>query len=119
MGARRLNLSYDEESDTMYITFEENRQAMGIELNEDFFLRIDPETRVPIGLTIFNYKRQVENPVPLPLTGLDDLPPDLSECILDILKASPVHRFIALVDEKIPRVRSRVQEIRLTDAVGV
>ena len=45
-----INLSYDEISDTLYITFGKNREALGIALNEDFLLRIDPNTHEPVGL---------------------------------------------------------------------
>ncbi len=115
---RRVNLSYDEVSDTMYITFGENRQAMGIELNEDFLLRIDPEARTPIGLTILNYK-QVAKSDPLPLSGLEDLTSDLVEVTLRILKTPPVGHLVALSDDYPPQIKSRIRESCIEDVVGV
>lgn len=115
---RRVNLSYDEVSDTMYISFGENRAAMGIELNEDFLLRIDPDTQEPVGLTVFNYK-QVSQSSPLPLDGLEDLTSELAEVALRILEAPPLRHLVALSNEHPPRIRSRVRESCIEDVVGV
>ena len=113
-----VNLSYDEVSDTLYITFGENREAMGIELNEDFLLRIDPITHEPIGLTVLNYK-QVAHSDPLPISGLSDLPAELADRTLEILSIPPIGQLVSLFNEHPPRIKSRIHDSRIEDVVGV
>ena len=113
-----INLSQDEISDTLYITFGKNREALGIALNEDFLLRIDPNTHEPIGLTVLNYK-QVARSDPLPMDGLSDLPSDLAEAALEILKAPPIGQLVSLFNEHPPQIKSRIHDFRIEDVVGV
>jgi len=49
------NLNYDEESDTLYVSFEPGEEATGIELNDHILLRINKKERKAIGLTFFEY----------------------------------------------------------------
>ena len=113
-----INLSYDEISDTLYITFGKNQEAMGIELNEDFLLRIDPVTHKPIGLTVLNYK-QVAQSKPLPMNGLTNLPSDLAATTLQILKSSPIALLVSISETDPPQIKSRIQDSRIEDVVGV
>lgn len=113
-----INLSYDEISDTLYITFGQNREALGIELNEDFLLRIDSITHEPLGLTVLNYKK-VAHSEPLPMNGLMDLPSDLAETALKILKMPPIGQLVSLFNEQPPRIKSRIHDSRIEDVVGV
>lgn len=113
-----INLSYDEISDTLYITFGKNREALGIALNEDFLLRIDPITHEPVGLTVLNYK-QVAHSDPLPVDGLADLPSDLAETALKILKTPPIGQLVSLYKDHPPRIASRIHDSRIEDVVGV
>src|SRR3990172_12084921 len=69
--------SYDETSDTLYMSFVPDVKATGIELNEHILLRIDKESRKAIGITFLNYSILIQKadfgPRSFPLTGLTKL----------------------------------------------
>jgi uncharacterized protein YuzE len=93
-------ISYDETSDSLYISFEPGTKATGIELNEHILLRIDKKTRRPIGLTLFEYSLLVQKtdlgPRSFPLTGLRDLSDELREMALEVLLSPPVSNFLSV-----------------------
>jgi uncharacterized protein YuzE len=91
---------YDELSDTMYISFARGENGTGIELNEQILLRVDETKKRAVGLTLFDYsvlaqptEIGVRN---LPLNGLNDLPADVREMVLQILLSSPVSDVLSL-----------------------
>lgn len=92
------NFNYDEVSDTLYISFSPGEKATGIELNESILLRIQKQERRVIGITIFNYSYLAQKTATgfrsLPLTGLEELSPELRELVLDILMQPPVNEFL-------------------------
>lgn len=91
---------YDEAGDTMYISFAAGEVGTGIELNEQILLRINEAERRAVGLTLFDYSilaRRTEIGFrSLPLSGLDDLPNDVREVILEILLSAPVRDVLSL-----------------------
>jgi uncharacterized protein YuzE len=92
--------SYDEISDTLYISFAPGEQATGIELNDHILLRINKKERRAIGLTFLDYsllaQRTEVGPRSFPLTGLTDLSEELREIVLDILRRPPVSDILLL-----------------------
>jgi uncharacterized protein YuzE len=91
---------YDELSDTLYVSFAPGEQATGIELNEHILLRVNKAERRAVGLTLFDYS-VLAQPTEmglrnLPLTGLNDLSPELRELALDILRTEPVQDILLL-----------------------
>jgi uncharacterized protein YuzE len=92
--------NYDEVSDTLYISFEPNAKATGIELNEHILLRINKSERRAIGLTFFEYSVLAQKtelgPRSFPLTGLAELSDELRELVLYILQQPPVNRVLSL-----------------------
>ncbi|MBX3288092.1 MAG: DUF2283 domain-containing protein [Acidobacteria bacterium] len=91
--------SYDEMSDTMFISFEPAKEGTGIELNEQILLRVDEDRRCAVGLTLFNYS-VLAQPTEighrsLPLTGLDDLPAETREMVIEILHGSEVGEILS------------------------
>ncbi len=91
---------YDELSDTLYVSFGPGEQATGIELNEHILLRVNKAERRAVGLTLFDYS-VLAQPTEmglrnLPLTGLNDLSPELRELALDILRTEPVQDILLL-----------------------
>jgi uncharacterized protein YuzE len=92
--------NYDEESDTLYISFAPGEKATGIELNDHILLRLNKCERRAIGLTFFEYsllaQRTEVGPRSFPLTGLADLSDDLREVVLEILQRPPVNEFLFL-----------------------
>jgi uncharacterized protein YuzE len=92
--------NYDEVSDTLYVSFEPNTKATGIELNDHILLRIDKAERRAIGLTFFEYSVLAQKteigPRSFPLTGLAELSEELREVVLYILQQPPVNRVLSL-----------------------
>ena len=93
-------ITYDETSDTLYVSFQPGTKATGIELNDHILLRIDKKTRRPIGLTLFEYSVLVQKtdlgPRSFPLTGLRELSGELREVVLEILLSPPVSEFLSV-----------------------
>lgn len=57
MRQKTLHYHYDREADVMYFYFHHPRKAKTVELDEDFLLRLDPETEEIIGLTVISFSR--------------------------------------------------------------
>jgi uncharacterized protein YuzE len=87
-------LNYDEESDTLHVSFAPGESATGVELNDHILLRIDKAGRRAVGLTFFDYSILAQKteigPRSFPLTGLTALSDELREIVLDILARPPV-----------------------------
>jgi uncharacterized protein YuzE len=92
--------TYDEASDTLYISFTPGEAATGIELTDHILLRVNKSERRAIGLTLLDYSILAQTteigPRSFPLTGLDELSDDLREMVLDILLRPPVHDILSL-----------------------
>ncbi len=92
--------SYDEISDTLYVSYEPDQEATGIELNDHILLRIDVGGRKVVGITILDYsivaQRTEMGPRSFPLTGLQELPEDLQEITLEILSQPPASEFLSM-----------------------
>lgn len=91
---------YDEQSDTLYVSFESGAVGTGIELNDNILLRIDERGRRAVGITLFNYS-VLSQPTEvgyrsLPLTGLQDLPEDERQLVIEILHTPPVSDVLSL-----------------------
>lgn len=93
-------IHYDEESDTLYLSFAPGESATGIELNEHMLLRINRQDRRVVGLTLFDYSilaQQTElGPRSFPLTGLADLPADLRELVIEMLRTDPIRTILSV-----------------------
>ena len=93
-------INYDEESDTLHISFAPGETATGIELNDHMLLRINKPERRVVGLTLFDYSvlaQQTEvGPRSFPLTGLADLSAEVRELVIEILRAEPVRAILSL-----------------------
>lgn len=91
---------YDEPSDSLQIAFAPGRAATGIELNEHVLLRIDLEERQLVGITLFDVSILSQltdvGPRSFPLSGLDALPADLREMVLDILLRPGAREILSL-----------------------
>ena len=92
--------NYDEVSDTLYISFEPNVKATGVELNDHILLRINKAERRAIGLTFFEYsvlaQKTEVGPRSFPLTGLAELSDELRGLVLYVLQQPPVNRVLSL-----------------------
>jgi hypothetical protein len=86
--------NYDEEGDILYVSFRPGETGMGINLTEHILLRFNPQTKQPIGLTFLDFSVLVSptelGPRSFPLTGLERLPAELRQMVIDIITAPPV-----------------------------
>jgi uncharacterized protein YuzE len=93
-------ITYDEISDSLYITFEVGRPATGIELNDHILLRIDKDSRKPVGISIFDYsvisQKTEIGPRSFPLDGLGEVSDETREIVYEILLNHPVNKFLYL-----------------------
>src|SRR5215467_12343562 len=91
---------YDEESDTLYVSFAPGEAATGIALNDHMLLRINKHERRAIGLTLLDYSILAQvtevGPRSFPLTGFMQLSDDLRVMVLDILQRPPVCELLSL-----------------------
>jgi uncharacterized protein YuzE len=114
-------IRYDQESDTLYISFAPGERATGIELNDHILLRLDKQSRAAVGLTLFNFSllaQQTEvGPRSFPLSGLAELSPERRALALAVLQSPPVHEFLTVSaysptgDEVIPITLVRSERI--------
>ncbi|MEK7278645.1 MAG: DUF2283 domain-containing protein [Chloroflexota bacterium] len=90
--------NYDEEGDVLYISFRPGETGMGINLTEHILLRFNPHTKQPVGLTLLDFSVLVSptemGPRNFPLTGLDRLPDDLRQIVIDIITTPPVSYYL-------------------------
>lgn len=93
-------ITYDEMSDTLYVSFEPGTKATGIELNEHILLRINKNKRKAVGVTFFEYSLLAQKtelgPRSFPLTGLSELSGDLRQIVLNILLTPPVSDMLSV-----------------------
>ncbi len=92
--------TYDEQSDTLYISFVPGVSATGIELNEHILLRMDKQHWQAVGITLFDYSVLAQpteyGQRSVPLTGLAGLPPDIQRRVLDLLRTAPLNEVLTL-----------------------
>ena len=92
--------TYDEGSDTLSIAFAPGEHATGTELTDHILLRINKQERRVVGITLFDYSILAQHtelgPRSFPLTGLEAVPAEIRELVLDILLQPPVREILAL-----------------------
>lgn len=91
-------LTYDEEGDILYLSFQPGEKGTGVELNDHILLRFNREEARPLSLTFFNFSVLVQmtemGPRSFPLTGLADISEELQEIVLHLITTSPVNRYL-------------------------
>lgn len=92
--------NYDEESDTLYISFAPNAHATGIELTDHILLRISTQEQRVVGITLFDYSVLAQQtdmgPRNFPLIGMDRLPSNLRDLVFALLRQPPVRDILAI-----------------------
>jgi uncharacterized protein YuzE len=75
---KQLIFGYDAEGDVLDISIGSPRKAISQEIDDDFFVRIDPKTKEVLGFMILNFRRQFQrkHTIPsIPVTGHFELVP--------------------------------------------
>jgi len=94
------NFNYDEDSDTLYVSFIPGEKATGIELNDHILLRINEDEQKAIGITFFEYSILAQKteigPRSFQHSGLNKLSDGLKEIVFNILSHPPVSDILTL-----------------------
>lgn len=54
---KELRVVYDEEGDVLDVTLGEATEAIARELEDDFFVRVRPESSAVVGFSILNFRK--------------------------------------------------------------
>jgi uncharacterized protein YuzE len=96
----KLNVKYDEASDTLTVCFEPGSKATGIELTDHILLRINQQQGKAVSIVFFEYSVLAQKTEmgsrSFPLTGLSQISNDLREMVFEILLSNPVSDFLHL-----------------------
>lgn len=97
-NGEEIRLIYDENEDILEIFFGENEPATGVELTDDILLRVNRETGRAVSLTLCHFSILTEltgyGPRSFPLNNLDELPGDLRELVVRLIREAPVNQFL-------------------------
>ncbi|MCG8351108.1 MAG: DUF2283 domain-containing protein [Chloroflexales bacterium] len=92
--------NYDAESDTLSISFVPGEHTTGIELTDHILLRINKQEQRAVGIILLDYSVVAQQtdmgPRSFSLTGVEQMPADLREIVLDILRQPPVRDILAI-----------------------
>jgi hypothetical protein len=92
--------NYDEESDTLSITFPPTEKATGIELTDHIIIHINKVARRIVRLTLLDYSILVQQtefgPRTFPITGLIESTEEIRELLFDILRQQPVSEVLRI-----------------------
>lgn len=98
MNEPRYN--YDEESDTLSITFPPTEKATGIELTDHIIVHVNKAARRIVRLTLLDYSILVQQtefgPRTFPMTGLTESTEEMRELLFDILRQQPVSEVLRI-----------------------
>ena len=93
-------IRYDEESDTLTVSFAAGVPATGIEITDHILLRIHKSERRAISLVFFDYSVLAQKTDmgtrSFPMSKLAQLSPEMREIVWEILRHEPVSEFLHL-----------------------
>lgn len=97
-NGRRIRLAYEEEGDILEIVFDGVEATCAVELTDNIVLRFHSQQRRAAGLTLLDFS-VLASPTELgarsfALTGLDNLPEELREIVVQIITTPPVSQFL-------------------------
>ncbi len=92
-----VRITYDPEGDILFITFGAPTPSTEYRVADQVLLRVHPDSRQAIGLTILNYAAHARSRSAIPLTGLEH--GGEAADILGVLTAAPVNRFLRITED--------------------
>jgi hypothetical protein len=108
-------ISYDEPSDCLYLTWVPGVLATGLMPNDDVLLRVDCANRRILSIMVHNFSIRAngdEQLRRLPLDELATIPEDLQELALDVLRTPDVSKYLQLEEGgEIPTVVLHAERI--------
>lgn len=78
---KKLNFSYDRKGDVLDISLGKSQPAVSEEVQDDFYVRIQPKTKAVVGFMILNFSRRSQNKksTELPVFGAFSLDKNLTK----------------------------------------
>jgi len=70
--AQRLRFAYDKHADILDISLGKPKRAIAREVEDDFFVRLDPKTHKVVGFSILNFEKwfkDLQDVRPVPVTA--------------------------------------------------
>lgn len=58
---KQLNFTYDQEGDVLNMAFGKAKEAISQEIEDDFFVRFDPQTQEVLGFMILNFQHRFQH----------------------------------------------------------
>jgi uncharacterized protein YuzE len=113
---RATRITYDPDGDILYVTFGSPTASTGYQLSDQILLRVDPNTQLASGLTIFNYSQHACASREIPLRGVDEHP-GVKPLLLRILGSAPVNQYLSVTTEE-QRISARLLSPSLQEAVA-
>jgi uncharacterized protein YuzE len=92
---RPTRITYDPDSDILYVNFGQPTASTGYQLSDQILLRVDPTTQTASGLTIFNYSLHASALDEIPLSAIEEQV-DAKPLLLNILGSAPVNQFLTV-----------------------
>jgi len=106
---KQIAYNYDEEGDTLYVSFSPGEMGTGVELNDHILLRLNKEEKRAIGLTFLDFSVLIQRtefaPRSFPLTGLADISDQMREIVMRLITTPPVNYFLTLLTYKLSAPR--------------
>jgi hypothetical protein len=97
-----ISMDYYPEGDMLSITFgPKGRKGKGYELSENIYIRVDPSTHEPLGLTILSYSKLLTLDE-FSLSFWNEFDPEEQDIMRTILGNEPLNRFLNLKDITTP-----------------
>lgn len=75
--SENLRMAYDKEGDILDISLGEPKEAISKEIEDDLFIRVDPNTNEIIGISILNFEKwfkDIKDFRTLPVLGSFEVP---------------------------------------------
>ena len=70
--AKTLRFAYDKEADVLDISLGKPQRAVSREIEDEFFVRLDPKTGAVVGFSILNFEKwfkDLQDVRPIPITA--------------------------------------------------
>jgi hypothetical protein len=110
--------SYDTEGDMLEIFFNQGAATCTVELADGVLLRLDLEQTRPLSLAFLSFTpltRRREFPPLLRLNGLDDLPDDIRQTVVQIITSPPVNAILKVFSYAPTLEADRVEPLALLE----
>jgi len=75
---KNLRMAYDREGDVLDISIGEPKEAVSKEIEDDLFIRINPQNNEVVGISILNFEKwfkDIKDFRTLPILGSFEIPP--------------------------------------------